>query len=171
VHFEGVATIVAKLFIICGDCTAVFGRKDYQQLQVIKRMAKDLLLPVRIVGFPTVREPDGLAKSSRNAYLSPDDRIKARQIPMGLSDAIHAFKTGERSVARLRAAVISRVETVSSSIDYITIADADTLRPFEDSATIGERAVIALAARVGPARLIDNVVLGEDKAPCGEGRG
>lgn len=167
-HFEGVATVVAKLFAICGDCTAVFGRKDYQQLQVIKRMANDLMLPVTIVGFPTVRESDGLAMSSRNAYLGADDRIKARQIPLALSDAVRAFQQGERSVARLRAAVIRRVETVASSIDYIALADADTLRPFEDSAEIGERAVIALAARVGPARLIDNVVLGEDDAPCGE---
>ena len=87
-HFEGVTTIVAKLFAVAGPCTAVFGRKDYQQLKVIERMTRDLMLPVRIVPHPTVREPDGLALSSRNAYLGADERARARAIPRALSRAV-----------------------------------------------------------------------------------
>ncbi len=167
-HFEGVATIVAKLFALTGPCVAVFGRKDYQQLRVVERMARDLLLAVEVVGHPTLREPDGLAISSRNVYLSPDDRLHARQIPLGLSHAVQAFHRGVRNAGRLCELVRSCVSPVSSQIDYIDIADALTLKVFDSQATIGDRAVIAVAARVGPARLIDNVVLGEDSAPCPE---
>ena len=95
-HFEGVATIVTKLFALAGPCVAVFGRKDYQQLMVIRRLARDLLLPVEVVGARTVREPDGLAMSSRNAYLSPDDRRRAAAIPRALTDAAKAAELGRR---------------------------------------------------------------------------
>lgn len=165
-HFEGVATIVAKLFALAGPCVAVFGRKDFQQLRVIERMARDLFFPVEVVGLPTVREPDGLAMSSRNAYLSADDRRQAAQIPLALSQAVRAFQAGERSVARLARPVRERLARISSSIDYVQVADPLTLVPWADDESAGERALLAIAARVGPARLIDNVVLGEDPAPC-----
>ncbi len=165
-HFEGVATIVAKLFALAGPCVALFGRKDFQQLRVIERMARDLFFPVQVVGFPTVREPDGLAMSSRNAYLSPEDRRGAAQIPLALSHAVRAFQAGERSVARLVEPTRARIARISSSIDYVTVADPVSLVPLADHGTAGDRALLAIAARVGAARLIDNVVLGEDPAPC-----
>lgn len=167
-HFEGVATVVAKLFALTGPCVAVFGRKDYQQLRVIDRMARDLFFPVDVVGVPTVREPDGLAMSSRNVYLSSADRRNAATIPRALSNAVHAFAAGERSAARLARPVRDALGGISSSVDYVTVADPDTLTPWNDDDTVGERALLAVAARVGAARLIDNVVLGEDPAPCQE---
>lgn len=166
-HFEGVATVVAKLFALCGPCTAVFGRKDYQQLCVIQTMVRDLFLPVEILGIPTVRESDGLAMSSRNAYLSPAERSSARAIPEGLSAAVRAFQRGERIAGHLVSLTRSHVEPVVQSIDYVSIAEADTLRIFEPGESIGDRALIALAIRMPSARLIDNVVLGEDRDPLG----
>lgn len=167
-HFEGVATIVAKLFAIAGPCVAVFGRKDYQQLRVIDRLARDLFFPVEVVGFPTIRELDGLAMSSRNVYLSAADRENARQIPLALSGAVRAFDRGERSVGILADLVRARIARVSDAIDYVQLADADTLVAYPSDGQVGSRALLAVAARVGPARLIDNVVLGEDLAPCSE---
>jgi len=165
-HFEGVTTIVAKLFaVVGGPTTAVFGRKDYQQLKVIERMTKDLLLPVTIVGAPTVREPDGLALSSRNAYLAADEREAARVIPLALSEAVAAFATGERNVGKLRGAAEARIAAGGLRVDYVCIADADTLEPLADEAVTGERALLAQASYCGKARLIDNVVFGEDPAP------
>lgn len=168
-HFEGVTTIVAKLFAVAGRSTAVFGRKDYQQLKVIERMTADLFLPVTIVGVPTVREPDGLALSSRNAYLSPAQRGDARVIPLALSEAVRAFRAGERSAGTLRKMVHDRISQGGLRVDYVTVADADVLEPFDDHTLLGERALIAQASFSGPARLIDNVVLGEDPAPIEEG--
>ncbi|NUO49555.1 MAG: pantoate--beta-alanine ligase [Polyangiaceae bacterium] len=165
VHFEGVTTVVAKLFALAGPSTAFFGKKDYQQLQVIRRMTRDLFLPVDLVGVPTVREPDGVALSSRNRYLSAEARAKARAIPEGLSLAAHAFEGGERRAAELVRICRERIATVADSIDYVTVADADSVVPIEDGATTPDRAVIAVAIRLGGARLIDNVVLGEDPAP------
>jgi pantoate--beta-alanine ligase len=167
-HFEGVATVVAKLLALTGPCTAVFGRKDYQQLRVIERMVRDLLLPVEVVGYRTVREADGLAMSSRNAYLDEHQRARAAEIPRALSDAVGAFKGGERGAAALRARVRSRLNGAVDSIDYVELADPETLCACEESATVGARVLLAVAVRVGRARLIDNVVLGEDPAPCGE---
>jgi pantoate--beta-alanine ligase len=164
-HFEGVATIVTKLFALAGPSVACFGKKDYQQLQVIRRLATDLFLPIEIVGVPTVREPDGLALSSRNRYLDAGARERARRIPEGLSAAHAAFVSGERRVSTLLAAVRARLEPVADSIDYVTLADADTVEPIASGGVVAERALIALAARIGGARLIDNVVLGEDPAP------
>lgn len=168
-HFEGVTTIVAKLFAVAGRSTAVFGRKDYQQLKVIERMTADLLLPVSIVGVSTVREPDGLALSSRNAYLSPDERLRARVIPLALSEAVRAFRSGERVAGTLRRLVHDRIAAGGLRVDYVTVADADVLEPYDDATVLAERALIAQASFCGPARLIDNVVFGEDEAPIPEG--
>ena len=165
-HFEGVATVVAKLFVAVGECVAVFGRKDYQQLLVVGRMARDLLLPVEVVGCPTVREADGLAMSSRNAYLSADDRQRALGISRGLGDASRAYAAGERDARKLEAIAQAPIAPpVATSIDYVEVRDADTLAAVEGS--IRSRAVLAVACRVGTTRLIDNLVLGEDPAPSG----
>lgn len=164
-HFDGVTTIVSKFFAVAGPCVAVFGRKDYQQLKVIERMTRDLLLPVEIVGIPTLRQSDGLALSSRNAYLSAEDRARALAIPRGLSAAVHAFSRGERRAGKLCAAAQRELDGSGLLLDYLTLADADTLVPLSDSEAAGERAVLAVAGFVGKTRLIDNVVLGEDPAP------
>jgi pantoate--beta-alanine ligase len=161
-HFEGVATVVTKLFAIAGACTAVFGKKDYQQLAILRRVATDLFLPVDVIGFPIVREPDGLALSSRNAYLSSDERAKALALSRGLGAAARAFADGERRAGALRELALAPVTSVATSIDYVTVADADALVPFADGAEVGARAVLAIACRIGTTRLIDNVVLGED---------
>jgi pantoate--beta-alanine ligase len=167
-HFEGVATVVAKLFAIAGPCIAVFGRKDYQQLRVITRMATDLFLPVEVIGLRTVREADGLALSSRNAYLSADQREAALAIPRGLSAACRAFARGERRAGALAGLARDTVAKIATSIDYVDVADPDNLRVFGADDRAGDRALLALAIRVGTTRLIDNVVLGEDPAPIGD---
>jgi pantoate--beta-alanine ligase len=159
-HFEGVATVVAKFFALVGPCQAIFGRKDYQQLLVVRRMARDLFLPVEVVGCPIVREADGLAMSSRNAYLSADDRRKAAALVAGLRRAATAFAAGERGARALERLAREPVEAVATSIDYVELRDADTLGTIGDRAP--ERAVLAIACRIGATRLIDNVVLGED---------
>lgn len=164
-HFEGVATIVSKLFNVAGPCVAVFGRKDYQQLKVIERMARDLLMPVEIVGHPTLRDFDGLALSSRNRYLAPDERARALEIPRSLARAVSAFEAGEREVGALRRPVEGSLSGAGLRVDYVELADADELEPFADDVDVGARAVLAVAAFIGSTRLIDNVVLGEDPAP------
>jgi len=169
-HFEGVATVVTKLLVLTGPAIALFGRKDYQQLQVIRRFVTDLFLPTQIVGAPTIREVDGLAMSSRNAYLSADERRAARAIPEGLTAAWRAFAAGERRASVLTGLARASVEKVARSIDYVDVADADSLAVRRGDELVGERAVLALAIRLGPARLIDNVVLGEDGPPIAEGR-
>jgi pantoate--beta-alanine ligase len=167
-HFEGVATVVAKLFGIVGPCVAIFGRKDYQQLLIVRRMAHDLFLPVEIVGHPIVREADGLAMSSRNVYLSPEERRRALAIVNGLDDAARAFSRGERSARALERSARAPIELAAASIDYVEARDADTLAPIERE--VAARAVLAVACRVGATRLIDNVVLGEDPPPLGHAR-
>jgi pantoate--beta-alanine ligase len=162
-HFEGVATVCTKLFLAIGPCVAVFGRKDYQQLAVIRRVVSDLFLPVEVIGLATVREADGLAMSSRNAYLSPEDRLRARCISRGLDAAIVAFEEGAREVATLESMARAQIEPSVDSIDYITIADADSVVPLGSSAVVGERALLAIAANLGKTRLIDNVVLGGER--------
>jgi pantoate--beta-alanine ligase len=164
-HFEGVATVVAKLFGLTGPCVAVFGRKDYQQLKVIERMTRDLMLPVEIVGCPTVRESDGLALSSRNRYLSDEDRERVVVIPEALSAAVRAFERGERRAGVLSTPVAEAMAVAGLTPEYVTIADAAQLHPLSDDTQIEERALLAVAVRVGGTRLIDNVVLGEDPAP------
>jgi pantoate--beta-alanine ligase len=162
-HFEGVATVVTKLFAIVGPSVAVFGKKDYQQLQIIRRLTRDLFLPVEIVGLPTVREPDGLAMSSRNAYLSADERTRARSLSVGLDAAVGAFRAGERRARQLENLAREPVERAATSVEYVEVRDAETLASIDDR--VGERAVLAMACRVGATRLIDNVVLGEDPSP------
>jgi pantoate--beta-alanine ligase len=162
-HFEGVATVVAKLFALVGACDAVFGRKDYQQLLVVRRMARDLLLPIEVVGLPIVREPDGLAMSSRNAYLSAPERARALALSRGLGRAGRAFAGGERDARTLERLAREPVEEAATSIDYVEVRDPETLGPIE-GAVIG-RALLAIACRIGATRLIDNLVLGEDPVP------
>jgi pantoate--beta-alanine ligase len=165
-HLEGVATVVAKLFGIVGPCVAVFGRKDYQQLLVVRRVARDLFMPIEVVGHPIVREPDGLAMSSRNVYLSPEERARALAIVRGLDAAARQFAGGERSVRALAAAARAPIEAAATSVDYVEARDPDSLAPIDGD--IAQRAVIAVACRVGATRLIDNVVLGEDPPPLGQ---
>ena len=164
-HFDGVATVVAKLFGIVGPCVAVFGRKDYQQLLVVRRMVSDLLLPVEVVGHPIVREADGLALSSRNAYLSTEERDRALSISRGLDAAARSFAAGERRRAELERAARALIEPAATSIDYVEARDADNLGPLGELLDAGSRAVILVACRVGATRLIDNLVLGEDPSP------
>jgi pantoate--beta-alanine ligase len=166
-HFEGVATVVAKLFAIVGPSVAVFGKKDYQQLLVIRRMARDLFFPVEIVGVRTVREADGVAMSSRNAYLSPEDRERARALVLGLDAAARAFAGGERRARELERLVREPIQKVASVVDYVDVRDADTLAFLEKDT--GPRALAAVACRIGSTRLIDNVVLGEDPPPLEPG--
>ncbi len=164
-HFEGVTTIVAKLFATAGPCLAVFGRKDYQQLKVIQRMTTDLCLPVEVIGHPTVRETDGLALSSRNAYLAPDARKHAVAIPRALSAAVARFGAGERKAGALRAPAERAIEEAGLRVDYVVLGDAETLLPYPEDAKVGSRALLAVAVFADGARLIDNVVLGEDPPP------
>jgi pantoate--beta-alanine ligase len=161
-HFEGVATVVAKLFALMSPCTAIFGRKDFQQLRIVDRMARDLRFAVTVIGLPTERDVDGLALSSRNAYLSAEDRAKAQAIPRALSRAWAAFEAGERHSGALRNLVLREVEPVAASIDYIALADPSTLAVYDDGAALPPQTLLALALRIGNTRLIDNIVLGED---------
>jgi pantoate--beta-alanine ligase len=171
-HFEGVATVVSKLFALAGPSVAVFGKKDYQQLAILRRLATDLFFPVEVVGHPIVREGDGLALSSRNAYLSTADRQRALALSRGLTAAWRAFDGGERKASRLRSLVRAEVERGADSIDYVEVADADSLAPFEGETSVAggggpsARALVAIACRIGGTRLIDNVVLGEDPIPA-----
>ncbi len=164
-HFEGVATVVAKLFGLTGRCVAVFGRKDYQQLKVVERLARDLGLPVKVIGHPIVREADGLARSSRNAYLSSSQRSQALAIPRALSEATARFAAGERSCTEILSAVRRIVDAAELRLDYAVLADPSEITPLDQDAQIPSRALLALAAFAGATRLIDNVVLGEDPAP------
>jgi len=163
-HFAGVATVVAKLLNIVGPCAAIFGRKDYQQLLVVRRLVADLDMPIEIVGVPTVRDADGLALSSRNAYLSVEERQRALAIPHGLAAAHALYASGERRASEIRAAVAVPVERAADAVDYVGVADPDSLAPIL-SGEIGDRALVAVAARFGRTRLIDNTVLGEDAPP------
>jgi pantoate--beta-alanine ligase len=165
-HFEGVTTVVAKLFNVVGPCTAIFGRKDFQQLAAIRRMVRDLFMPIALIGIPTIREDDGLALSSRNRYLTPEDRRRAVTIPASLDLAHRAFAGGERDADLLAALAREHLTPNVTSIDYVTVADPDTIVPIQG--IIGERALLALAVRISGTRLIDNIVLGEDPSPLGE---
>ncbi len=156
-HFVGVATVVAKLFNIVRPQVALFGEKDFQQLAVIRRMVTDLNMSVEIVGQPTVREPDGLAMSSRNVYLSPVDRMRALAISRGLSRSRERYATGVRNAEALISAALDIIQPSVDRIDYVEIRDADTLAPVGN---IDRPAVILAAAYVGTTRLIDNARLG-----------
>lgn len=156
-HFEGVLTVVAKLFHLVAPDVAVFGRKDYQQGVLVRRMAADLDFPVAVVLAPIVREVDGLALSSRNAYLTPEERTRALSINAGLRAAADAFRAGERASVALGTLVRQRIESAPGvRIQYVDVVDPDTLEPLPEART---GAVLAVAAHVGRTRLIDNVTL------------
>ncbi|HEY5958376.1 MAG TPA: pantoate--beta-alanine ligase [Polyangiaceae bacterium] len=160
-HFDGVTTIVAKLFAVAGPSVAYFGKKDYQQYRVIERMARDLLLPVTVVGCPTVREPDGLALSSRNRYLSVDERARALGIARGLVRAHRAFAAAERRPDVFMRIVRQELQAADLQSDYVALRDAFDLAPLEAVEQLPERTLLAVAAFCGKTRLIDNIVLGE----------
>jgi len=156
-HFRGVATVVAKLFNIVRPHVAIFGEKDYQQLQVIRRMVRDLTMDVEIIGHPIVREANGLAMSSRNAYLTSAERQAALCLSRALCRAERLVRRGETKAA----AIVDRVRAELNheplaAVEYVKLCDVETL---DEVAALGEPALLALAVRIGKARLIDNRVL------------
>jgi pantoate--beta-alanine ligase len=157
-HLRGVTTVVAKLFEIVRPQRAYFGQKDAQQLAVVRRMAADLNMGIEVVGLPTVREPDGLAMSSRNAYLSPAERQAAAVLWRSLSRARELFEGGERRAEAMREAMRAVLaEEPLAQVEYVSVADPGTLQEQE---TIAGPALVSLAVRMGRTRLIDNAVLG-----------
>jgi pantoate--beta-alanine ligase len=163
-HFDGVATVVTKLLNIVGPDVAVFGRKDAQQLRVIRRMVADLDLPVEVVAVPTVRESDGLALSSRNRRLSADERASALALPTALRAAVQVASAARDSGTPLlpeairAAALAPLVDEPGVALEYLEVVDPETLGA---PAVTPERVLVALAAQVGPVRLIDNVEIGD----------
>ncbi|MEA3508507.1 MAG: pantoate--beta-alanine ligase [Synergistota bacterium] len=157
-HFDGVCTVVMKLFNAVRPDRAYFGQKDFQQLQVIRKMTQDMDMQVEVVGCPIVREPDGLAMSSRNTYLSQDERQRALALSRSLFEASDLFGRGER---RARAILDGAFDFLNSAQgvepEYVDLRDAETLETVAEN--IAKRSVLAVAARVGPARLIDNILL------------
>jgi pantoate--beta-alanine ligase len=167
-HFRGVATVVAKLLCMTLPDVAYFGQKDAQQLVLIRRVARDLNLPVRVEGLPTVREPDGLAMSSRNALLGADERARALALPAGLAAAGKLAEGGERSAQALLDAAREAMRASGVEPEYVALVDPDTFEPVDalplrGRAVIGDgsasNALLALAARIGEVRLIDNAIL------------
>ncbi len=156
-HFDGVATVVTKLFNLVQPDVACFGEKDYQQLAVIRRMVRDLSQPIEIVGCATVREPDGLALSSRNRLLSPSERSQAGSLSRALRDAVRRVGEGERDVSAIEQAMRAVVQAAGpAQIEYAAVVDADTLTPLK---RLERPALAALAVRLGATRLIDNMRL------------
>lgn len=156
-HFRGVLTVVAKLFNIVQPDVAIFGQKDYQQARLIQRMIRDLNFPVRMVIAPTVREPDGLALSSRNRYLSSAERRRALCVPETLGVGRSQYAAGIRSATELQAAMRNRLrQTPEAQLEYLEIVDGWTLQPVE---TTDDASVAAIALRLGTTRLIDNLIL------------
>jgi pantoate--beta-alanine ligase len=162
-HFRGVATVVAKLLLQATPDLAVFGRKDLQQLAVIRRMVRDLDFPVRLFVGETVRESDGLAMSSRNAYLSPEERHRAPDLARSLFAARARAQHGETDAARLEADARQQLEAAGLAVDYVEAVDAESMRRVE---TVAPGVALAAAVRVGKTRLIDNVIL---RDPPGSG--
>ncbi len=159
-HFRGVTTVVAKLFNIIKPHIAIFGEKDFQQLVVIRKMVEDLNMGIEIIGMPIVREGDGLAMSSRNTYLTPEQRKAALSLNRSLEKASELFLSGERNPRRIIDAVKEVIEREKGiTIDYVDVRDARTLEEIE---IIEDDAVIALAMRVGKVRLIDNMIFREE---------
>ncbi len=157
-HFRGVTTVVAKLFNIVKPSQAFFGEKDFQQLTVIRRMVLDLNMDVKIVGMPTVREDDGLAKSSRNTYLTPEERSAALCLSRSLAAVNDLYRRGETNVIQLREELLNILNSESlARIDYAEFRDGDSL---EEVGQADDRTVIALAVRIGSTRLIDNTMIG-----------
>ena len=158
-HFAGVLTVVAKLFHLTEPDVACFGRKDVQQSVLIRRMVRELDWPIELVIVPTVREADGLALSSRNAYLSAEQRQRALALSGALREAHAAWRAGERSAAEIEARMRRTLDAAPDvQVEYIALAEPETLAPVSE---VREDTVVAIAARVGPTRLIDNIVLGE----------
>lgn len=156
-HFRGMATVVTKLFNLVRPHRAYFGEKDYQQLRVIERLTEDLNLDVQIVRCPIVREPDGLALSSRNTYLDPEQRLQATALFRSLEEARQLFAGGERDALAIRECVRARIEAEPlTRVDYVETVDAETLQPVE---TVEQPVLVAVAVRFGDTRLIDNTVL------------
>jgi pantoate--beta-alanine ligase len=157
-HFRGVTTVVAKLLNAVGPQVAFFGQKDAQQAVVIRRMVNDLDFPVKIEVLPTVRETDGLAMSSRNAYLEPDERRRAATLSRALRAARDAAEAGETRIEPVLAAANAELERAGIEPDYLEVRDAESLAPVES--LNGRPVLVAVAARFGRARLIDNLVIG-----------
>jgi len=159
-HFRGVATVCAKLFNIVKPHVTIFGRKDFQQLAVIKRMVADLNMDIEVIGIPTVREPDGLAMSSRNAYLKEGARESALSLSRSLRRAANLYNRGERNAGVILQEVKDFIEKQpDTKIDYVKICDTETMADVESAEE--KRSVLALAVWVGTPRLIDNYVFGE----------
>lgn len=161
-HFRGVLTVVLKLFNIVGPDVAVFGRKDFQQATLIRRMTEELNLPVEIATAPVVRAEDGVAVSSRNEYLSEDQRETARSLSRGLARAREAFAGGERDARRLERKVRRTMEEAGAGVEYVEVVEPEGLARVERATS---ESVCAVAARVGETRLIDNARLGGDPPP------
>ena len=158
-HFEGVTTVVARLFGLVQPSVAVFGEKDYQQLAIIRRMTEDLALPIEILGGPLVRDTDGVALSSRNKYLTPEQRKRARTLSGSLRAIVSAVEQGERDVAALLE--LGRSHLDADLVDYLEIRDAFDLRPLS---TVAGSAWVFGAAKYGQTRLIDNMALSDISA-------
>ncbi len=157
-HFQGVCTVVMKLFMLTQADTAVFGQKDWQQLAVIRRMVRDLNVPIDIIGHAIVREADGLALSSRNVYMTEAERAEAPEIQKGLQFAKEMVAKGEKSVPLLQQMVLARwaEKLPLGRLDYLSVIDAHSLTPLE---TVGKDSLMACAVRMGKARLLDNILL------------
>jgi len=157
-HFDGVATVVAILFNLVGAERAYFGQKDAQQFRVIERMARDLAIPTEVVRCPTIREPDGLALSSRNALLTPEQRAAAPVVHRALLAARTGYERGERSADRLRDAMSETLTTEPlAAPEYVSVADVDDLHELE---AVDRQALLSMAVRFGSTRLIDNEIIG-----------
>ena len=155
-HFDGVTTVVTKLLNMCQPDVAFFGQKDAQQALVIRRMARDLDMPVRIEIAPTVREEDGLALSSRNVRLQGADRVRARALSTALRAAEEAVAAGERDAAAVHARALAAMDDFDVEPEYLALVDPETLEPVEE---VAGDVLVAVAARVGATRLIDNTLL------------
>lgn len=156
-HFEGVATVVAKLFNIVEPDIAYFGQKDYQQARIIKQLAKDLDMNIKIKVLPIMREQDGLALSSRNKYLSPEQRKKAALIYAALKDARKKIASGQKSSAKITAAIKKKLRQAGFKIDYVELVRLDDLSSVK---RVNNKVLLAVAARLGRTRLIDNIIIG-----------
>lgn len=156
-HFDGVTTVVAKLFNLVQPDRAYFGQKDAQQALVVQRMVRDLDFPVEIVVCPTVRDRDGLALSSRNVYLTPEERVRATALPRALEAAAQAAREGVRDASAIIATARRELERAGVAAEYLELRSAEDLRPL---AEVNGPALLAVAARIGRARLIDNTIIG-----------